>query len=79
MTTKETRTTKTQAKEAPQELELAWEIHTLAQTIYGRLAATHPWLMTFSAPSMFSVPEEWPPRFVNDPCAGAWKGPQWST
>jgi hypothetical protein len=33
-----------------EDLRTAYEIHTLAQMVYGQLAATHPWMATQTWP-----------------------------
>jgi hypothetical protein len=62
MTTKATET-KT-PKQAPQGLETAYQVHTLAQLIYAKLATTHPWLIAHPGPSVYSEPTGWPPLQV---------------
>lgn len=59
-TTSTTKTDTNRTERTPEELRLACEIHALAQSIYGRLATTHPWVAGFT-PNVFSEPKHWPP------------------
>lgn len=63
MTNAKTETTK--AKQAPKDLQTAYEIHALAQMVYGQLATTHPWVTTYMASKVFSEPKGWPPTPVS--------------
>lgn len=76
MTTRKTQhtsnaATASKAEQDPEDLRAAYQIHTLAQAIYGRLAVTHPWVMSFATPDPFSEPHQWPPTVFG----GAFRGP----
>ena len=58
----------------PEELAAVLEAHTLAQMIYGRIAATRPWLLSAPTPgSATPAPAMSDPRrsFVSPPIGGA--------
>ena len=55
----------------PEDLRVAYEVHTLAQLLYGELAATHPWLVQPPVPTPMAAPQDpyavWP-----TPAVGTW-------
>jgi len=63
MTNPKTETTK--AKQADKDLQAAYEIHALAQAMYGQLVMTHPWVAHMT-PNVFAEPTGWPPIRVGD-------------
>jgi hypothetical protein len=69
-TTKTTEKTSARRPEpSAEEVQAAYQCHTLAQILYGRIAATHPWLLEAPrAPSwpMGAIPV--PPWMRPRPC-----------
>lgn len=71
MTNPKTRTT--EPKQVSKELQMAGEVHTLANLIYRELVATRPWMAGTMTPSVFSEPVVWPPVTSGEP-ASRWLG-----
>lgn len=64
--------TTTKGEEVPKDLFLAFKIHTLAQTIHGQIASSHPWLVGPTGSDLFSRADYWPPTAASCDPAGAW-------
>lgn len=55
------KTARSQPSAKPQDLQIAYQCHTLAQLVFGQLAATYPWLATPVYPGVAS-PWQQPPQ-----------------
>ena len=63
---REPETSTTTEQEAPkqEDLHVAYQIHTLAQMLYGRMAAGSPWVTHVSPHASFPPPTAWPPSMA---------------
>lgn len=89
MPTKTTPKSRRQPQEAArpsrQDVQLAYQVHTLASMLYGQLAATHPWIVSQPAlgqPTLHQATSGWdaqagyPTAFPTGPAA--WGPLTWS-
>ena len=60
---------------APEDLRTAYQVHTLAQVLYGHLATSHPWFST--APGSWGYDPLGTPYAAPTPVTPAWPG-AWS-